>query len=400
MSSTCTILPQGFNVKQIYFDHNATTPLRPEVLEEMIPYLRDHFGNPSSVHWAGRAVTGALETARERVASLINASPAEIVFTSCGSEADNFAIKGCAGALREKGRHIITTVVEHPAVLESCRALEKMGWRVSYLPVDNQGQLDLDHLEALIGAETVMISTMWANNETGTLFPIAKIGEIARKHGVMFHSDMVQAVGRVSLDVKAVGLDLAAISGHKFGAPKGVGALYIRSDTQLDPLINGGHQERNRRGGTSNLAGIVGLGVASRLAERELEQTCAHVRSLRDHLEKGLFAGIEKLRVNGSTEPDKRLPNTLNLSFEGVSGESLLLNLDLKGVAASSGSACSSGTLESSHVIRALGVDPLMAQASVRFSLGRENTLDEVQHVLDVLPAIVARLRKISPLVS
>jgi len=385
-------------VTRIYLDHNATTPLRPEVLETMLPYLTEHFGNPSSIHWAGRAVSGALETARERVAALINASPAEIVFTSCGSEADNFAIKGTVSALRAKGRHIITTAVEHPAVLETCRILEQRGWQVSYLPVDAEGQLDLAHLESLIQAETVLISVMWANNETGNLFPIARIGEIARKYGVRFHSDMVQAVGRIPLDVKAAGLDLAAISGHKFGAPKGVGALYVRADTQLEPLIHGGHQERNRRGGTSNVAGIVGLGAASELVARELNQTISRVRSLRDRLEDGLFASIENLRLNGAVARDKRLPNTLNLSFGDVSGESLLLNLDLKGIAASSGSACSSGTLESSHVIAALGGDPVLGQSSVRFSLGRENSAEEIEHVLSVLPEIVARLRRMSPL--
>ena len=385
-------------MKQIYLDHNATTPLRPEVLEGMMPYLTGHFVNPSSVHWAGRAVAGALENAREQVAALINASPAEIVFTSCGSEADNFALKGTASALRNKGRHIITTQVEHPAVLETCRALEKQGWQISYLPVDNEGQLDLAQLEALITSETVLISVMWANNETGNLFPVARIGEIARKYGVRFHSDMVQAVGRVSLDVRAAQLDLAAISGHKFGAPKGVGALYIRSGSDLEPLIHGGHQERNRRGGTSNVTGIVGLGVASDLVGRELESTVLHLRGLRDHLEDGLFASIENLTLNGAVSRDKRLPNTLNLSFAGVSGESLLLNLDLKGIAASSGSACSSGTLESSHVIAAQGVEPALAQASVRFSLGRENTRAEIDYLLSVLPPIVERLRRISPL--
>ncbi len=383
---------------QIYLDHNATTPIRAEVLEEMLPFLRGKFGNPSSIHWAGRAVSSAVETAREKVAALINASPSEIVFTSCGSEADNLAIKGTASALRDKGQHIITTAVEHPAVLESCRSLEAQGWRVSYLPVDTEGQLDLAQLESLVGDDTVLISVMWANNETGNLFPIAKIGEIARKHGVMFHTDMIQAVGRVQLDVKAVNLDLAAISGHKFGAPKGVGALYIRSETQLEPLIHGGHQERNRRGGTSNVAGIVGLGKACEFAASEFEQATDRVRSLRDQLEDGLFATIDNIQLNGCVDRAKRLPNTLNLSFAGISGESLLLNLDLKGIAASSGSACGSGTLEASPVITAMGVDLAMAQASVRFSLGRENTPDEVEYVLSILPAIVERLRSISTL--
>jgi len=364
----------------------------------MLPYLTTNFGNPSSVHWAGRAVSGALETARERVAALINASPAEIVFTSCGSEADNFAIKGTAHALRQRGRHIITTVVEHPAVLETCRFLERQGWQVTYLPVDSEGALDLHLLEASITDQTVLISVMWANNETGNLFPIAKIGEIARRRKVCFHSDMIQAVGRVALDVKAAGLDLAAISGHKFGAPKGVGALYIRAETQLEALIHGGHQERNRRGGTSNVAGIVGLGAASEIITRDLQKNIAQLRELRDHLEDGLLSSMSGIHLNGALDHDKRLPNTLNLSFSGVAGESLLLNLDLKGIAVSSGSACSSGTLEPSHVIAALGVNPTLAQSSLRFSLGIDNTRAEIDYVLDQLPPIIERLRKLSPL--
>ena len=385
-------------MKEIYFDHNATTPLRPEALTEMHPYLTGRFGNPSSVHWAGRAVSGAIERAREKVASLMNASPSEIVFTSCGSEADNFAIKGSASALMAKGRHVITTAVEHPAVLESCHLLQQKGWRISYLSVDNEGHIDLDELESMICEETVLISAMWANNETGTIFPVAEIGDISRKHGILFHSDMIQAVGRIALDVEASNLDFAAISAHKFGGPKGVGALYVRSGTVLEPLIHGGHQERNRRGGTSHVAGIVGLGTAAEFAELELKQTTQHVKGLRDRLEDGLFASIENLKLNGPVSREERLPNTLNIAFAGVSGESLLLNLDLKGVAASSGSACSSGTLESSHVIAAMGVDPELAQSSVRFSLGRENTAEEVEYVLKVLPAIVERLRGISPL--
>ena len=383
---------------QIYLDHNATTPLHPAVLEQMLPYLTRQFGNPSSVHWAGRVVSGALETAREQVASLINATPAEIVFTSCGSEADNFAIKGTALALQGRGRHIITTVVEHPAVLESCSFLESQGWQVSYLPVDAEGALDLDRLERAITAQTVLISVMWANNETGNLSPIARIGEIARRHNICFHSDMIQAVGRVPLDVKAAGLDLAAISGHKFGAPKGVGALYIRAETQLEALIHGGHQERNRRAGTSNVAGIVGLGAASEIAARDLSANITQLQHLRNRLEDGLLAGLSGIHLNGALDRSKRLPNTLNLSFAGIAGESLLLNLDLKGIAVSSGSACSSGTLEPSHVIKALGTDPLLAQSSLRFSLGIDNTAEEVDYVLEQLPPIVERLRKMSPL--
>ncbi len=381
----------------VYLDHNATTPVHPQVLEALLPYYTQHFGNPSSIHWAGRATDGALEKAREQVAALINATPAEIVFTSCGSEGINFALKGSAQILQDKGRHLITTAVEHPAVLETCRALETDGWQVSYLPVDAEGQLDLDLLENTITEQTVMISVMWANNETGTLFPIAEIGEIARRHQLRFHSDMVQAVGRMPLDVQQAGLDLAAISGHKFGAPKGVGALYIRSGTRLEPLIHGGHQERNRRAGTSNVAGIVGLGVACELAGSVLSADVGRIRSLRDRLEDGLFSRLDNLNLNGPTERDLRLPNTLNLSFDRISGESLLLNLDLKGIAASSGSACSSGSLESSHVLSAMGVDPDRAQSSIRFSLGADNSIDEIDFVLQELPVIVERLRKIRP---
>ncbi|MCF6265013.1 MAG: aminotransferase class V-fold PLP-dependent enzyme [Desulfuromusa sp.] len=383
-------------MKQIYLDHNASAPLKAEVLERMLPYLTQHHGNPSSIHWAGRAVCGALETAREQLASLINADPAEIVFTSGGSESNNFVLKGTAEVLAQTGRHIITTAVEHPAVLEACQFLEKRGWRVSYLPVDGRGQLDLNHLENLISAQTALISVMWANNETGGLFPIEAIGQIARRHNVIFHTDMVQAIGRVLVDVKQATLDLASISGHKFGAPKGVGALYVRSGTLLEPLVHGGHQERNRRGGTSNVASIIGLGAASYIAQRDFEQNCFYLGRLRTRLEEGLFSAIKGLHLNGAVDTGNRLLNTLNLSFEGVSGESLLLNLDMKGIAASSGSACSSGTLEPSHVIAALGVDPLLAQSSIRFSLGVENNSDEIDYVLRELPPLIDRLRKMN----
>lgn len=383
-------------MKQIYLDHNASAPLKTEVLERMLPYLTQHHGNPSSIHWAGRAVCGALETAREQLASLINADPSEIVFTSGGSESNNFVLKGTAEVLAQTGRHIITTAVEHPAVLEACQFLEKRGWRVSYLPVDGRGQLDLNHLENLISAQTALISVMWANNETGGLFPIEAIGQIAHRHNVIFHTDMVQAIGRVAVDVKRATLDLASISGHKFGAPKGVGALYVRSGTLLEPLVHGGHQERNRRGGTSNVASIIGLGAASYIAQRDFEQNCFYLGRLRTRLEEGLFSAIKGLHLNGAVDTGNRLLNTLNLSFEGVSGESLLLNLDMKGIAASSGSACSSGTLEPSHVIAALGVDPLLAQSSVRFSLGVENNSDEIDYVLRELPPLVERLRKMN----
>lgn len=383
-------------MKQIYLDNNATTRVRPEVLEAMLPFYKEQFGNPSSVHWAGRAVTGAVEKAREQVAALINCSPAEIVFTSCGSEGDNMALKGTLDALREKGNHIITTAVEHPAVLETCRYLEKVGYEVTYLPVDNDGMLDLADLEAAITERTVLISVMWANNETGNLYPIAEIGAIARKHGVRFHSDAVQAVGKVPVDVQSAKVDLLVISGHKIGAPKGVGALYIRRGTKLTPLIQGGHQERHRRAGTHNVAGIVALGVACELAANELDTAWERVRELRDRLERGIFAGIPEIKLNG--HPTERLPNTLNLSFAYIEGEGILLNLDMLGVAASSGSACTSGSLEPSHVLGAMCVEVSLAHSSTRFSLGTDTTEADIDYVIEKLPPVIQRLRDMSPL--
>jgi cysteine desulfurase len=383
-------------VERIYLDNNATTPVRPEVLEAMLPFFREQFGNPSSVHWAGRAVAGAVEKAREQVARLINCSAAEVVFVSCGSEGDNLAIKGTADALRDKGNHIITTAVEHPAVLETCKYLEKQGYQVTYLPVDRDGMLDLQRLEATITDRTILISVMWANNETGTLFPIEEIGAIARRHKVRFHTDAVQAVGKVPVDVQRANVDLLVLSGHKIGAPKGVGAIYIRRGTKLTQLLHGGHQERNRRAGTHNVAGIAGLGLACELAGVELAAKMARVGELRDRLERGIFERIPQVKLNG--HPTQRLPNTLNVSFSWIEGESLLLNLDMKGVAASSGSACTSGSLEPSHVMGAMCVDITLAHSSTRFSLGPDNTAEEIDYVLEILPPIVQRLREMSPL--
>jgi len=383
-------------VNRIYMDNNATTPVRPEVLEAMLPFYREDFGNPSSVHWAGRAVSGAVEKAREQVAKLINASPAEIVFTSCGSEGDNLAILGTADALREKGNHIITTSVEHPAVLNTCQHLEKRGFDVTYLPVDKDGMLDLKVLEDAITDSTILISIMWANNETGNLYPVREIGEIARKHKVRFHTDAVQAVGKVPVDVQADNVDLLVLSGHKIGAPKGVGAIYIRRGTKLTQLIHGGHQERNRRAGTQNVAGIVALGLACEMAGDEMDEKAEHMRRLRNRLEEGIRNAVPEIKLNGHAT--RRLPNTLNVSFAYIEGESLLLNLDMKGIAASSGSACTSGSLEPSHVLGAMCVEVSLAHSSTRFSLGPDNTEEEVDYVLEVLPPIVQRLREMSPL--
>jgi len=385
-------------LKQIYLDYNATTPVLPEVLDAILPYYREQFGNPSSVHWAGRQVSGAVETAREQVAQLLNCSPAEVVFVSCGSEGDNFALKGTLDALKDKGNHIITTAVEHPAVLTTCEALEKRGYQVTYLPVDKDGMLDLQDLEAAIKPETILISVMWGNNETGNLFPIEEIGKIARKHKVRFHTDAVQAVGKVPVDVQAAGVDLLVLSGHKIGAPKGVGAIYIRRGTRLTPLLQGGHQERNRRAGTHNVAGIVGLGKACEIAAVNLQSNAAHMRRLRDKLEQGVLSCIPNIKLNGHPDSAMRLPNTLNVSFAFIEGESLLLNLDMYGIAASSGSACTSGSLEPSHVMGAMCVEVTLAHSSTRFSLGPETTEEEIDFVLEVLPKTVQRLRDMSPL--
>jgi len=385
-------------VKKIYMDNNATTPVKPEVLEAMLPFFREQFGNPSSVHWAGRMVSGAVETAREQVADLINCSPAEIVFVSCGSEGDNFAIKGTADALKEKGNHIITTAVEHPAVLETCEYLEKNGYDVTYLKVDRDGMLDLEALEEAITDQTILLSVMWANNETGNLFPIEQIGKIAKKYKVRFHTDAVQAVGKVPVDVQTANVDLAVLSGHKIGAPKGVGALYVRRGTRLTRFMHGGHQERNRRAGTHNVAGIVGLGVACELAKKNHAEEYVYLRKLRDKLENGIKELVPEIKLNGHPNPDLRLPNTLNISFAYIEGESLLLNFDMKGIAASSGSACTSGSLEPSHVMGAMCVDVVLAHSSTRFSLGADNTEEDVDFILQELPPIVQRLREMSPL--
>ena len=385
-------------MEKIYMDNNATTAVKPEVLEAMLPYFCEQFGNPSSVHWAGRMVGGAIEKAREQVAELLNCSAAEVVFLSCGSEGDNYAIKGTADALKDKGNHIITTSVEHPAVLESCEALEKDGYKVTYLNVDHDGMLDLAELEAAITEKTILISVMWANNETGNIFPIEEIGQIAKKHKVRFHTDAVQAAGKIPIDVRKANIDMAVISGHKIGAPKGIGAMYLRRGTRISRFMHGGHQERNRRAGTHNVPSIVGLGVACELAIQNMEKDYAYVRHLRDKLEEGILASIPEVKLNGHPDADLRLPNTLNVSFNYIEGESLLLFFDMKGIAASSGSACTSGSLEPSHVMGAMGVDIVLAHSSTRFSLGADNTEAEVDFILQELPAMVQRLREMSPL--
>jgi cysteine desulfurase len=383
-------------LRRIYFDNNATTPVAEEVFDAMVPFLKDEWGNPSSIHWAGRGPRKAVEEGRERVAGMFNCAPAEIIFTSSGTESDNLAIKGLAYAKKDKGNHIITTKVEHPAVLNTCRHLVKDGFEVTYLDVDADGLLSLDELERAITARTILITVMFANNETGVLFPIREIGEIAKARGVAFHSDAVQAAGKTPIDLKALAVDLLTISGHKLYGPKGVGALFARRGVRLVPLVHGGHHERNRRGGTENVAGIAGLGSACVVASREMEKEAARLKALRDRLESGLKEKVPHIKVNG--HPEKRLPNTANISFEFVEGESLLLNLDMKGIAASSGSACTSGSLEPSHVLTSMGLSHELSHGSVRFSLGRTNTAEDIDYLVEVMPAIVERMRSMSPL--
>ncbi|MBI4620598.1 MAG: cysteine desulfurase NifS [Desulfobacterales bacterium] len=385
-------------MKKIYMDHNATTPLHPEALDAMLPFLKDNFGNPSSIHWAGRGVKKYIDEAREKVANLLNADPSEIVFTGGGSEGDNLAIKGVANVLKKKSNHIITTQVEHPAVLTTCQYMEKRGCKVTYLPVDHDGMIDLDDLRDSITKKTVLISIMYANNETGTLFPIKEVGEIAADNGIISHTDAVQAVGKIPIDVKDLKVDLLSLSGHKLYGPKGIGCLYVKKGVPLVPLIHGGHQEGGRRAGTENIPGIVGLGKACEIVNRDMESQLKHITKLRDRLYKGIIDKLDHVKLNG--HPVNRIPNTLNLSFEFIEGESLLLNLDLEGVAVSSGSACTSGSLKPSHVLTAMDITPEIAQGSLRFSLGLGNTEEDVEYVLGVLPGIVNRLRSMSPLYS
>jgi len=384
-------------MRKVYLDHNATTPLRPKVLEAMMPYLEEIHGNPSSVHAFGRIARKGIEEAREKVAALIGAkNPQEIVFTGGGTESDNFAVKGAVEYSRSKGNHIITSSLEHHAVLNVCKFLEKSGVKVTYLPVDKQGIVDIETLKESITSKTVLISIMWANNEVGTIEPIEEIAAIAKENKILFHTDAVQAAGKISIDVEKLGIGLLSISAHKIYGPKGVGALYIRKGTKVTPLILGGHHERNRRAGTENTTGIVGFGEAARIAKKELPRESSYLRGLRDYLLDGITDKIKEIHLNG--HPKKRLPSTLNVTFKYLEGESIILNLDLEGIGVSTGSACTSGSLEPSHVLAAMGLDPVDAQGSVRFSLGHDNTKEDMDYVLEVLPPIIERLRKMSPL--
>ncbi len=383
------------DMKDIYMDYNATTPVDPRVVETMIPYLRERFHNPSSIYSGAKKVKKAVEQAREKVASLIGARPREVVFTGGGSEADNHAIKGVAFAFRDRGNHVITSAIEHHAVLHTCKFLEKIGFEVTYLPVDKYGIVDPDTLRKAIKENTILVSIMMSNNEIGTLEPIKELAEVAHSKGVLFHTDAVQAVGKIPVNVKELGVDLLSLSGHKFYGPKGVGALYIRSGVKLHPLIHGGGQERGRRAGTENVAGIVGIGVASEIAMEEMEEEERKIRPLRDRLERELLKRIPEVVVNG--HPEKRLYNTLNICVKHIEGEGMLALLDMNGISASSGSACTSGSLEPSHVLLAIGLPHEIAHGSLRFSLGKYNTIEDVDRVVEVLPSIVERLRSMSP---
>jgi cysteine desulfurase len=383
---------------RIYFDHNATTPVHPAVLEAMLPFLAAEFGNSSSAHRFGQKASQAIEGARESVAALIGAHPAEIVFTSGGTEADNTAIFGVVGhAQRESADgplHVITATIEHDAILNPCRALEHRGVSVTYVPVGREGIVSPEAIREAIRPETALISVMHANNEIGTLQPIAEIGRIAAKAGIRLHTDAVQAAGKVAIDVKRLGVDLLSLSAHKFGGPKGAGALFVRRGVEIDPLLYGGQNERGRRAGTENVAAIVGLGKACELARADLAQTAARISELRDRLENGLLARIPGARLNGDLK--QRVPNTSNLTFPAAESESLIIALDLAGLACSAGAACSSGAVEPSHVLTAIGLSSAEARASVRLSLGRTNTSEEIDIALELIPAAVARQRNIA----
>lgn len=381
----------------IYMDNNATTMVAPEVLESMLPYLSDYYGNPSSMHSFGGKVGKSIARAREEIAALIGCQVDEIVFTSCGTESDSTAILSALQSFPNK-RHIVSTRVEHPAVKNLCEGLDKLTGhkhKLTLLPVERDGTLDLDMYEKSLTDETAIVSVMWANNETGVIFPIAKMAEIAKSRGILFHTDAVQAVGKIPIDLSSIPIDFLSLSGHKLHAPKGIGVLFVRKGTPFVPFMVGGHQEKGRRGGTENVASIVGLGRACQLAAEHMTDENRHVRALRDRLEKGLLETIPNSMLNGHAVD--RLPNTTNISFEFVEGESILLHLDRYGVCASSGSACTSGSLEPSHVLRAMGVPFTAAHGSIRFSLSVYNTEQEIDVVLEKLPPIIAKLREMSP---
>ncbi len=383
-------------MRRIYMDHNATTPVDEAVLTAMLPFFNEKFGNASSVHIFGREARAAMEEAREKIANFIGAKTTEIIFTSGGTESDNFAIEGAAYENSKKGNHIITSKIEHHAVLNTCKHLETHGFTVTYLSVDRYGKIDLNEVKNAIRDDTVLITIMHANNEIGTIEPLKEIIDIAKEKGVIVHTDAVQTVGKIPVNVDELGVDLMSVSAHKIYGPKGVGALYIRRGTKVEPLVRGGHHERNRRGGTENVPGIVGFGKAIELAATNMEEERKRLWQLTEKLRIGLQEQLEY--VHSNSHPIDRLPNTINLSFEFLEGESIVLRSDMKGIAVSTGSACTSGSLEPSHVLTAMGLDPAVAQGAIRFSLGRHNTEDDVDYVLTELPLIVKSLRSMSPL--
>lgn len=385
-------------MKRIYLDHAATTPTDSEVLKEMLPFFSDAFGNPSSIHSFGQETRAIVEEARDKIATLISSRSEEIVFTGGGTEADNFAIKGVAFANEGKGDHIITTSIEHHAVIESCKFLERRGFSITYLPVAIDGLVDPQEVKNAITDKTILISVMHANNEVGTIEPLTEIGRIAREEGIYFHTDAVQTVGHIPVNVDELGIDLLAMSAHKLYGPKGVGALYIRKGTKLIPFIHGGEQERRRRAGTENVPAIVGFGKAAEIAQREMDSVAKQLVHLRGKLIEGMMERIEHIHLNG--HPTYRLPNNVNVSVEFVEGESMILNLDLEGIAASTGSACSSSSLEPSYVLLAMGFPQELAHGSLRFSLGRETSEQDIDRVLEVLPGIITKLRAMSPMLK
>jgi cysteine desulfurase len=377
---------------RVYFDYNATTPLAPEVTDAVMRAMRDVFGNASSVHHFGQQAKATMDEARSAVAALLNADPSEIVFTSGGTESDNFAIRGAAEALEPTGRrHLIASAIEHEAVLNTFRALARRGWRTTLLPVDQSGIVSPDRLREAIDSDTALVSVMHANNEIGTIQPVAALAAIAHEHGALLHTDAVQSAGKIPVDVRALGVDLVSLSAHKFNGPKGAGVLWIKRGTRMQPTVTGGKHERNRRAGTENVAAIAGLGVAATLAAGKMTAEAVRVSALRDRLETGILREVPGTAVNGAREP--RVPNTTNISVERVEAESLLIALDLEGIAVSTGSACSSGTLEPSHVLKAMGHPSHRTQNSLRFSLGMLSTPEEVERVIDVLPRLVEKLR-------
>lgn len=383
-------------MKNIYFDNAATTKLDDEVLKEMLPYLKDNYGNPSSIYKLGREARKAIEDSREKIAKVLNCKANEIYFTAEGSESDNTAIKGIAKANKKRGNHIITSKIEHPAVLETCKQLEKEGFEITYISVDEKGIVDLEELKKSIKPTTILITIMFANNEIGTIQPIEEIGKIAKENNIYFHTDSVQAVGSIKIDVQKLKIDSLSLSGHKFYGPKGVGALYVKTGVPFEKFISGGHQERNKRAGTENVAGIVGIGKAIELAYENLDEYNKKIKELRDYYVKQVEEKIPYIKINGDME--KRLPGNSNISFRFIEGEGLLLNLDLKGICASSGSACTSGSLDPSHVLLAIGLPHEIAHGSLRVSIGKYNTKEEIDYLIENLMEIVTRLREMSPL--